>query len=71
MHKPDSPSPPSFYMLIRIDRPAVVPSLGENGERKKKINVTECELEVLTSEVDGRNKILFASGISTKTPKLA
>ena len=34
-------SPPSLNMLISIDRPAVVPSLGErpNGERKKR-NVT-------------------------------
>ena len=46
--------------------------LGERryGERKKKKNFSECEVEVLISEVEARNNILFgslSSGISTKT----
>ncbi|KAK0146283.1 t-SNARE domain-containing protein 1 [Merluccius polli] len=43
-------------------------------EKGRKINFSECEVEVLISEVEARNNILFgslSSGISTKTKKLA
>jgi hypothetical protein len=43
-------------------------------DKARKKNFSECEVEVLISEVEARNKILFgslSSGISTKTKKLA
>lgn len=43
-------------------------------EKGRKNNFSECEVEVLISEVEARNKILFgslSSGISTKSKKLA
>ncbi|KAK0146659.1 t-SNARE domain-containing protein 1 [Merluccius polli] len=43
-------------------------------EKGRKKNFSECEVEVLISEVEARNNILFgslSSGISTKTKKLA
>ena len=39
-------------------------------EKGRKKNISECEVEVLISEVEARNNILFgslSSGISTKT----
>ena len=66
IHLLSAQSPPSFNMLISINRPALVPWLG----RKK--SFSECEVEVLISEVDARITILFgplSPGISTKTKK--
>ena len=43
-------------------------------EKGRKKTFSECEVEVLISEVEARNNILFgslSSGISTKTKKLA
>ena len=43
-------------------------------EKGRKKNFRECEVEVLISEVEARNNILFgslSSRISTKTKKLA
>uniref|UniRef100_A0A8C5FHJ9 Myb/SANT-like DNA-binding domain-containing protein n=1 Tax=Gadus morhua TaxID=8049 RepID=A0A8C5FHJ9_GADMO len=43
-------------------------------DKARKKNFSECAVEVLISEVEARNKILFgslSSGISTKTKKLA
>ena len=43
-------------------------------EKGRKKNFSECEVEVLISEVEARNNILFgslSSGISTKTKKMA
>ena len=43
-------------------------------EKGRKKNFSECEVEVLISEVEARNNILFgslSSGISTKIKKLA
>ena len=60
-------------MVISINRPVVVPASATTMEKSRKKNFSECEVEVLISEVEARHKVLFgslSSGISTKTKRL-